>query len=145
MRKRKLRLVIAGLIVLTGLILIPRWWARPDWNMASGIPSGMTRAKVEALIGCPPGDYGTHEPHPMFPPGSEIWSTQPEVHYELDGRRYTTLRWTDDDHGFVVDVDDASGRVVYAVDAPVTWEPKAGPFDAFLWRAKRQWRKWFPE
>jgi hypothetical protein len=145
MRRRKLRWVLTGLIVLAGLFLISRWWTRPDWKNIDRIQSGMTRAEVEALIGCSPGDYGTHEPHPLFPPGSEIWPPDTVTYFETNGHGVTWLRWTDDSQGFMVEIVDTSGRVTFACDAAVRWGQKAGPLDAFLWRVKRQWRRWFPE
>jgi len=54
--------------MLAGLVVISRWTSRPHWEDIDRIQLGMTRPEVEAIIGCPPGDYGTHEPVPAFPP-----------------------------------------------------------------------------
>jgi hypothetical protein len=141
MRRRKLWWSLAALPVLAGLFLVYRWTRRPDWSGAAGIRLDMTRAEVEALLGCPPGDYGTHEPEPVLK--HSWWPAQTVEHHGSNVRGITSLRWTDDDHALVVFFQDESGRAVIAV-RPEVEVHHAGRFDAFGWRIGRVLQSRFP-
>jgi hypothetical protein len=144
MRTRTWRRALVAVVVVTlaGLAgqFVANQLARPRWDAVRRIQNGMTRAQVEAIVGCPPGDYGTHEPEA---PHGSIWVDETEDH--TDG--YTTLRWTDDHNALVVELQDECGCVTFVHQpavGPGFGEYEADFLDAFRWRIQRQWRRWFP-
>jgi hypothetical protein len=136
MRRWKLLLVLAGLAVVGAggtVVLWPRA-ERITRERFDHIHDGMTRAEVESVLG-PPGDYRTapveYNPLELLAGGSA----------ESAGTGYTVEedRWRGD--AFVIGV---GGRVRNHRRADAL-DPKPGPLATLLWRAKRQWRRWFPE
>jgi hypothetical protein len=148
MRRRKLLVALAGLAVVAaaGAFVL---WPRTDRITRANydrIRMGMSRAEVYAILG-PPGDY----------------TTQPN--------RRRGLYWNPDGHksigvGFywmgdagVVEMDfNPQDDVVWRMDfeeigpgeriemsplATLRWRVER-LVDDTRWRAKRQWRKWFP-
>jgi hypothetical protein len=138
MRKWKLLVVLAGLAVVTAAGVVV--WPRPNRVTAENVERlrvGMTRNEVEAIIGLP-GDHSTQETVVM-PMTSTSWT---DVIGETN-RNERKDRWIGDDTW--VDVAfDKTGQV--------TWMQLGkrnvvdhGLFGNLLWRAKRQWHRWFPE
>jgi hypothetical protein len=105
-------------------------WPRADRitpENCDRIGEGMTVAEVEAILG-PPGDYRSV---PSFAP---VFS----VHYS------ETIQETWQGNEGCIQVDFLDGRVLpasYYAGVRLEW----GPLDVLLWRAERQWRRWFPE
>jgi hypothetical protein len=149
---------LALLALAIGLVVLAAWmfvlWQRPSRITEENferIQPGMSRAEVEAILG-PPGDYRTGRgeskmSESVMPP---IW------HPDRDpfDRALTITTWREmgrsEQHGtwigdsLSIDVIVAEAEHVqerYACTRRVT----QGPFDNLLWRAKRQWRRWFPE
>jgi hypothetical protein len=107
---------------------IIKWFDDGNWN---GMPP-MTVADVTAILGTPPGDYRTGRS--LYPTGGGFMS---------DGPLFRgAIYWRCDTHEIYVTAD-ASGRVKSIGNADLTKSPDA--FGNLLWRAKRQWRRWFPE
>jgi hypothetical protein len=146
MRRWKL-LGAMGLAVLVavGVFVL---WPRPDRitrENCDRIRKGMSRAEVYAILG-PPGDYGTgpvkYETAPYIALSAhnnlEHFSQRPE------GQGYAT--WQSDSALAFVNFSDA-GCVDDRVPAYFFKGGRVpqGPFDNLLWRAKRLWRRWFPE
>jgi hypothetical protein len=138
MRRRRLSLALAGLIVLS--IVTIALWPWPDRATRENydrIEVGMTRAEVVALLG-PSGDYTTRR-----------LSLDPRVFAELNPEEWKITEnhkreeWFGD--GGLLGVQyDSDSRVRAAIYMGVWWE-KRTRLENLLWRAKRQWRKWFPE
>jgi hypothetical protein len=129
------------LVLLLGLLVIPRWMARPNWQAANQLREGMTRPEVEAILGCAPGAYGTHEPVALV----DHWPLG-EVEVHMDG--WTYLFWSDDHQALMVEFEDRSGRMTDFLQpavGPKGGEYEAGWLEALRWRVGRQWRKWFRE
>jgi hypothetical protein len=142
MRRRKLIVGLAGLVVLAAvgaLILRPSRTFLGDWPTHCKIKTGMSRAEVEALFGVPPGDYRTKENYlSLSPPpsdmmfGTRVWPPPGSVAEEWEG-----------DAGKFLVAFDPAGRVVAKWN--MAYAPRQQtPLEAFVWRAKRQWRRWFP-
>ncbi len=144
MRNRKRRQVVAGLAV--GLIAVGAFivWPRADRitpETAGRIREGMTAAEVEALLG-PPGDYSTR---PDADPVRHYWGYTDH----FDDARWNWVRsagggvtheWTGDTA--IVCVYYRSGRVA-GVDCFFYDPAEQTRLANLLWRARRQWRKWF--
>jgi hypothetical protein len=98
------------------------------------IQRGMGYVEVEAILGCPPGDY----------------TTQPIVFPATEGQSNLVLNRRENCHQWVCDSGmtfvwfDPEGRSVEKAFYPAIGMG-GDPFSKLLWRAKRQWRKWFPE
>jgi hypothetical protein len=96
----------------------------------------MTLAEVEAILG-PPGDYRSG---PTGFHGAQILE-------EPDERRFQKRDWSwESDHGFlrVYPSRDDENRVAGAWF--MGWDSvEQTPRQNLLWRAKRLWRRWFPE
>jgi hypothetical protein len=142
MRRRKLLLVLAGLFVaicaaVMAVILWPMKDDRLTEENCARIHGGMTREEVEATIG-PPGDFRTG---PIFVPvaGSPNF---PSLDYKVTAEQQVIVpMWYWDNGTTIVWI--SSGRVAnvsYVRCARVAQTP----VDNFLWRAKRQWHRWFP-
>jgi hypothetical protein len=118
-------------------------WPREDCvtrKNCDRICEGMTWTEVEAILG-PPGDYSTgllRGPHGC--PQSSYHDLAMLISEVAEGGAL----WLSDTGQAEVWFDNR-GRVV---DDPFinecAREPQ-GPLDNLLWRAKRQWRRWFPE
>ena len=131
MRRRTLLVVLAGLavVVAVGVAMV---WPREDRITAENfgrIDEGMSTAEVEAILG-PPGDYRTLPPrlddpwshsalHP--PANARIWhGNAGSIYVSFNHSTSAGLAWTS----------------ANAIDR--------GTLGNLLWRAKRQWRRWFP-
>jgi hypothetical protein len=110
------------------------------------IRRGMSYPEVEAIMGCPPVDCSTGETD--FDRTAFEQLLREDLVDEDDSPAPGThlayaISWVTDTANFGV-MFDASGKVIYRIYTPirkVTDEPLAN----LLWRAKRQWRRWFPE
>jgi hypothetical protein len=149
----KLRWLLAGLALVTlGVFVL---WPRPGRITRESfqwLRVGMSRPELEAILG-PPGDYrtGVGERAIFDGAGKSLgWSTDRDT-YELWPKpgEYLTDEgpekwgvWISDSIEIQLTLD-AFGVLpgLSAYDRRMT----QGPLDNFLWRAKRQWRRWFPE
>jgi hypothetical protein len=117
---------VAVLVAVGAFIL----WPRPDRATQENfnrIQPGMSRAEVEAILG-PPGDYRSGYTHD----------------YETRASLPDDLIW-ETDHVIIVVYFKASGRVRFQRIQLVSLRESSDPLDNLRWRAKRQWRKWFPK
>jgi hypothetical protein len=151
MRRRKLRWVVAGLAVLLLVTGAFAAWPRPDRiteENAGRITRGMSRAEVYAILG-PPGDYRTVlTEDPIFSgtdfgPAVVEFTSGPQVVVNIPRipSNEETLVWNGD--GGDISVRVGAGGVV-SKHFMVMEKVAQSPLDNLLWRAKRQWRKWFP-
>jgi hypothetical protein len=138
MRRRKLLVMLAGMaVVATAGAVAP--WSQPDRitreNFAR-LNTGMSRAEVEAILG-PPGDYTTS---PLGDMGEAI--DHDAETGERDAPGVDGLVWVAD--AGIIEINfDRAGQACRTVFAPLT-PPKQSRLDNLLWRARRQWRRWFP-
>jgi hypothetical protein len=119
--------VTAGVFVL---------WPRPSRVTRENfdrITEGMTAQEVEAIHG-PPGDYTTGQ--------TAASSIFPQTGQHGDAGGLST-HWGCDTGGGVVYFD-GRGRVRFGGFIPYTRQAQ-NPLADLLWRAKRQWHRWFPE
>jgi hypothetical protein len=67
------------------------------------------------------------------------------IHIDDDGRLVTStcLRWEGDT--IVVRAWTTDDGVVTHLQYENIWPVKRGPIENAIWRAKRQWHRWFPE
>jgi hypothetical protein len=145
MRRRTLLVVLAGLAVVGAagaVVLRPRPHRITRTNFQR-IKEGMRRAEVEAILG-PPGDYRTG-PMDMF---------QMEFGSDIEGDVGLWVRWASGEYVvepgmwlsdeaqiyLVFDREDAVRHMVGTSGELID----SGPLDNLLWRAKRQWHRWFP-
>ncbi len=139
MGTRKLRwAVVAGLVVLAG---VAAFAARPRPNRVTRanyerIREGMTLAEVQAILG-PPGDYSSRpsDLYGLGNGGSEEWWKEGE-----DSGGGPTL-WESDEG--IISVQFNSRGAIYK-GFTLTRDQQRGALDNLRWRAKRQWRRWFP-
>ena len=161
MRRRKLLVVLVGLAVVgaAGMVVM---WPRADSITQENfdrILVGMSPAEVEAIFGGPPGDYRS------------VWTDWPSNANEPDEFNCGCANWRAwsvsvrgyEHEGLLGDTDPStapvtglwfgndgcirvhfSPAVVDDMDFLPTVRRERGPVDNLLWRAKRQWRKWFP-
>ena len=147
-------LALAALAVLVTAGAVALWPSRPNQITKENrdrIKEGMSRAEVEAILG-PPGDYrtglGERESigNPFWDPDltdyEPVMATWRPVRGS-QGPSLTAGTWKCDSIEILVMTDDESGRVVYA-DA-FARRSAGSPLQNVLWRAKRQWHRWFPE
>jgi hypothetical protein len=143
MRRRKLLVALAGLAVVgaAGIVVLwPRSVSRITQENCDRVQVGMSRADVEAILG-PPGDYTTGPV--AF--GGRVYSSWKldgtrQFQNEINGPRYDYLT---DSAWLAVTFDDAGQVNARGIES---WtKVNQGPFDNLLWRAKRQWHRWFPE
>jgi hypothetical protein len=158
MAKRRLRLVaLAGLTVVAAGVAVV--WPRPPSRITrenfDRIPTGMSRAEVEAILG-PPGDYRTgpttaHEieycPPSPFPPSARPVRTvvsdwRPTVD-PITGKTLNLGPFWDSDAGSAEVHFDEAGRVDGARYFGCKRVEQTLP-ENLVWRAKRQWHRWFP-
>jgi hypothetical protein len=125
MRRRKLLVALAVLaaVVAAGVVVWPRPLRATRENY-DRIQVGMSRAEVEAILG-PPGDYRTVLTQDMSRP---CLQTDREAWVVHEGH---VVVWYA--HGVV-----SSWALFPAVAVEQT------PLENLLWRAKRQWHRWFP-
>jgi hypothetical protein len=153
MRKRTRLVALAGLAVVVAVGAVVLWPRAERVTQANydRIHKGMTCAEVEALLG-PPGDYRTglgetgfvppdgNTQHIYWIPDSPDLCDPPPKLWTDDPLLW--VGWESDSFGISIAVDD-SGSVVDKLAAPR--RTTQGPLDDLLWRARRQWRRWFPE
>jgi hypothetical protein len=124
---------LAGLTVVLAVGAVTLWppsasrITRENFNR---IVSGMSRAEVEAILG-PPGDYRTGPT--SLGAGSATTFRSPEG----------LVLWWEIDTGALSVTLDRSDRVVQT-GSMASLPPDDDALRNFLWRAKRQWRRWFP-
>jgi hypothetical protein len=153
MRRRTLLVVLAGLAVV-GAVGVVMLWPPEDRLTEQNfdqISVGMSRAEVEAILG-PPRDNSTG---PLQYAGRSLQmfggsrgthrtgSYVPLAHVGVLGDQTERVEWRNDRqmlHVYFL----PSGRVgeksfldVSRIDRSLYWD--------LVWRAKRQWRRWFPE
>jgi hypothetical protein len=124
---------VAGLAVLltVGAFAL---WPQPDRVTPESferIRYGMRRAEVRAILG-PPGDYRTGPVYEDVRPALGFFSGRPQCD-----------EWFWDFGYFVVQFD--SSEAVMSTSLISTERVHQSSLDNLLWRAKRQWRKWFLE
>ena len=147
MRRRKVLVVLAGLAVaLAGLAVgvtagAFMLWPRPSRVTRENferIKKGMSRAEVEAILG-PPGDSTTGPLYSASPLYSAIHGSIVDPAVERANHRDT---WATDEACAVV----GFGADGEAMELRFTSCTRAtqDPLDNLLWRAKRQWHRWFP-
>ena len=126
MRRRTLLVALVGLavVVAAGAVAL---WPRPERitreNFAR-LKFGMSRAEVEAILGSP-GEFSTGP----LEYGYFCMGEPPDV-------------WESDQGVILV----FYGAPPLALDVRIVPKRKeVGPLDNLLWRAKRQWHRWFLE
>jgi hypothetical protein len=141
MRRRTLLVVLAGLAVLVaaGVVVL---WPQTEPNRITQencdrIKKGMSQAEVETILG-PPGDYRTG-------PGQGVLAWDPI----LDGTTWhdhctNGSNWAGDTGWVRVEFDNGDGTV-WASEFIESKRIAQHPLENLLWRAKRQWQRWFPE
>jgi hypothetical protein len=134
---------LAGLAVV--VVLRPRPSARLTLENCNRIWQGMSRAEVEAILG-PPGDYATVP----FDNGSGSEVDPSYVYSQIvrssstgyDSNRVRAC-WCGNDRLIMIAFDGPNGRVVALSSTQLRkWDQSS--LDNLLWRAKRQWHRWFP-
>jgi hypothetical protein len=131
--KWKLLAVLVALsvvLVVAAVLVWPRSSSATPENFYR-ITKGMTGAKVEEILG-PPGDYTT-EP---------TYYSDDYNDFVSFGTHETIMMWVIDARVMVVSFDE-SGRVSQlgmSGNGPLN----RGTLYNLLWRAKRQWHRWFP-
>jgi hypothetical protein len=133
-----LLVALAGLaVVAAGVVVL---WPRPAPERITRenydrIRAGMTRAEIETILG-PPGDYTTAPIEGVRVASSTFSAPGSEI-------AYLESRWLSDTAQAVVWFD-YSGRANRGYYAPMRIKDET-LWSRFLWRAKRQWHRWFPE
>jgi hypothetical protein len=141
MRRRTLLVLVVGLaaVVAAGVVVL---WQGQEPNRITlerfdHIHDGLTRAEVESVLG-PPGDYRTapveYNPLELLAGGSA----------ESAGAGYTVEEDCWRGEAFVIGVGYGHGGRVRSHWEAAALNPKPGPLATLVWRAKRQWHRWFP-
>jgi hypothetical protein len=141
MRRRKL-IALAGLAVLVavGAFVL---WPRPDRITEENyqrIQEGMSRAEVEAILG-PPGDHRTGATYTYPQIGTGVFSAKDLFFVFATGPAWPV--WKGDAVEIQIQLND-SGHATHK-GRLTAHRIEQTPLDNLLWRAKRQWRKWFPD
>jgi hypothetical protein len=116
-------------------------WPRPNRvteENCDRIREGMSREEVEAILG-PPGDYTTG------PVLGNAYIGAVEDPYRFFSRAFAREGVWCGDMGFIVVRYDGSGRTKSPAVFSRGWRQAQTPLGNLLWRAKRQWRRCFPE
>jgi hypothetical protein len=137
MRRRKL-IAVVGLTVLVAVGAFALW-PRTDRIMRENfgrIQKDMSLGEVKAILGSP-GDYWTrpttYRRHFLEPRRlADKLASDPDVDIK---------KWEGDTGDIEVAFRDGETTAAFYATEPVN----QGPLDNFLWRAKRLWRRWFPE
>jgi hypothetical protein len=146
MRRRKLLVVLAGLavVVVVGVVILwPRSSSPITQENFDRIRDGMSRAEVEAILG-PPCDYST---------GPLVWVNRPNPSPSGVGfnpitvigsgdNRVELVEWRSDRQLITINFG-PSGRVESLGMHDVARVNQTA-FENLLWRAMRQWHRWFP-
>jgi hypothetical protein len=139
MRRWKLFVTVLGLATVfpVAAIVVWPWPERIAERNFTRIAEGMRRAEVEAILG-PPGDYTTGPTVGPMRGGLDLL-TRDESYYPMYD---ATLEWKGNTAIIRVGFDSAGVATYkeYATNSRVD----QGLFDNLLWRAKRQWHRWFP-
>ncbi len=162
MAGRKALAYLTGLTLLSGAAVVMMCWPAPNPRISldnfNCIKTGMTYAEVEALIG-PHGDHRSGptvvtEPFSMWRPG--LGRCPPGMEATPLSGGYWTVTWQTDQAEILVMIEPAvegqvghlawselaPGRVIAAHYCDAKLEH--GPVYNALWRARRQWHRWFP-
>jgi hypothetical protein len=146
MPRWKLFGAIAALVLVgVGIFCLTPGRVDITYRNSEQIRRGMSRAEIQAIIGCPPGDYSTGPTTPV-PQGLFLdRAADEEPFFVTHPLRATDLteRWQDDGARLTVSFDQ-SGHALEA-HYECLGGIKLRPLDNLLWRAKRQWRRWFPD
>jgi hypothetical protein len=136
MRRRKLLVVLAGLavVLLVAVCVLPPRDTQVIYENLCRVREGMTGAEVEAIVGTP-GDFTTR---PMgyhgLPASFDVTNRPARRVQEWIWANDSGLAWVNfNGDGLVSEIGYLSGS-----------RKEQGFFDNLLWRAKRQWRRWFP-
>jgi hypothetical protein len=139
MRGRTLLVVLAALAVVGAAETVLLWPGadRVTRENVGRIRKGMSRAEVYAVLG-PPGDYRT------APVEYNLLELLAGGSAESAGTGYTVEEdcWRGD--AFVIGVGYGHDGRVRNHSRADALKPKPGPLATLLWRAKRQWHRWFP-
>ena len=137
-RRTLLRALAIAALALAGALML---WTQPPaitQELAYRIHEGMTRTDVEALLGAA-GDYSTG-PLVVLQLGGLF---DPIVYAQvMSAPDYGSASLWVTDTGFVEIRFDEDNRVTSCLFSPLL-RLEQGPLQNLLWRAKRQWRKWF--
>jgi len=144
MRRRTLLVALVGLAVVAAAGAVV-FWPRPDRITLENyrrVRPGMARADVEAILG-PAGDYASGPVWEFEWVGDSSYPLGFFTEHAGWGHNGRWGQW-EGDRGTVGVYFNASGTVNFA--GFVTAEPVAGqgPLANLLWRANRQWHRWFP-
>jgi len=144
LRRWKLLVALAGLAVLVAAGVVALW-PRPERITRENfdrIKVGMSRAEVYAILG-PPGDYSSgpveFDGRQEFLRGIDLDANEP-----VDCGNPALARWWSDTGSAWVEFD-PSDRARPREFTRHLGRLEQSSLDALLWRAKRQWRKWFPQ
>jgi hypothetical protein len=148
MRRRTLLVVLVGLavVVAVGVVVL---WPRQDRISRQNlerIKRGMTRAEVEAILG-PPGDHATApledpDPHWLVMSNWRPYDRPVVDRFYRVSVEYQVIQWRGD-AGIICVEFTLSDHVVEAGMYPVK-RVEQTLLGNLLWRAKRQWHRWFP-
>jgi hypothetical protein len=138
MRRRKLLVALAGLAVVVAVGVVGLW-PQPQSDRVTReyynrIHAGMALGEVVATLG-PPGDYTTGP--------TEFRGVQAIE----DTSRWTSpdKKWEGDQGVIFVALDRGAAQRIRRAWFRGWTKIEQSPLDNLLWRAKRQWRRWFPE
>jgi hypothetical protein len=158
MRRRSLLVLLAGLAMVVAALEFVLW-PRPDritHENFDRIRAGMTMADVEAILGGPPGEYRTGPTvrgnAPLAEVPAEVLRTEVDEwdlfwdSADADSDPFEVKPFGStwgSDQGIAVVCFDDEGRAHdrWYVDRK---RVEQTTFEHLLWRAKRQWRRWFP-
>lgn len=130
-----LAVIAAGSLALWPRSPEPTRFTRENFRR---IQVGTSKAEVEAILG-PAGDFSTGET--VLGPGA--WNSSEEVGSAISSVCGWIGMWQDDRAAVFVSAD-STGNVVYACYSSLQ-RVDHGPLGNLLWRAKRQWQRWFSE
>jgi hypothetical protein len=153
---RKQKLLVVAAVALVAFFVFMLWpqSSRITYEGFNRIEGGMSRADVKSILG-PPGDFRTRPTRGASVTVGGVSMSPLAVEKYDDLHTFdraealeaqiteTTEEWWSDSV-FISVLYSRAGSVVQAS----CWNldsPKQSPFDNLVWRAERQWRKWFPE
>jgi hypothetical protein len=147
MRRRTLLAVLAGLgvVIAAGAVML---WPPPDritLENHARIQVDMTLSEIEAILGGPPGDYRTVPTETDQTLPRRLTLAQNEALSE------DHMFWHGNDLSIGISVDMSAGNPVASSKRILdVWtiqvkRVEQGPLANLLWRAQRQWHRWFPD